>query len=71
MARTAEDAATLVVEGARRRLTLLRSARTTSEEDIAEAVKALGDAREAHRLAERTRKARERDTAAAKKRTSV
>jgi predicted P-loop ATPase len=71
-ARAAEDAALLAVEAARRRLTTLRSARSSgSEDDVAEAVKALGDARETHRQATRIRTARERDTAAARKRTSV
>lgn len=71
-ARLAEDAAILRVENARRHLTSLRRVgAVASEDDVAAGVAALGAAKEAVRLAERTRKSRERDTAAAKKRTSV
>lgn len=71
-ARLAEDAAFLNIENARRHLTNLRRVgAVASGDDVRAAVAALGDAREAHRLAERVRKSRERDTAAAKKRTSV
>jgi predicted P-loop ATPase len=71
-ARLVEDAALVAVENARRRLAHLRKASSVaSEDDLSEGVRILGDAREAHRLAERTRKARERDTAAARRRTSV
>ena len=71
-ARLAEDAAILRVENARRHLTSLRRVgAVASEDDVAAGVAALGAAKEAVRLAERVRKSRERDTAAAKKRTSV
>jgi predicted P-loop ATPase len=71
-ARLAEDAAILRVENARRHLTSLRRVgAVASEDDVAAGVAALGAAKEAVRLAERVRASRERDTAAAKKRTSV
>lgn len=71
-ARVAEDAAILRVENARRRVTALRRAdAVASEDDVLAAVAALGAAKEAVRLAERVRKSCERDTAAAKKKTSV
>ena len=70
-ARLAEDQATVAVEAARRRASLVRTDKTASEQDIADAVTALGQAREAHRQAERVRKAKEKDLAAAKKRVAV
>lgn len=70
-ARLAEDAAVLVLEAARRRLTLLRRANTSSEDDLAEGVKGLGDAREQHRFCERVRKAREKEHAAIKAKLGV
>ena len=70
-ARIEEDAAAVRVEAARRRQSLVRAAKTSSEQDVADAVVGLGAARESLRVAERVRKAREREHAAAKATMSV
>jgi len=71
-ARVEEDEALVAVEAAKKRLRYLRSPTAiASEEDLPRAVKALGDAKETQRRAERQRVRAEKTLAAARARTSV
>jgi hypothetical protein len=71
-ARVHEDAAMVAVEQTKRALRAMRSRTSVaSEEDLVAAVRALNDAQDAHRLAQRIRSATEKGVAKARARASL